>query len=192
MNGAAHAARAVRSTGYLSGAGLDPSAVRAARPAAALTVPGGAVEELVGHVGEYGRCGLETGGFFLASAADPSTITTIAVAGTKGVRRGPDRFVVSGLAVDILSEWAEENDLRIVSTVHSHAGAPRLSLIDEQSGYRVEGFASVVVPRFASPPADPSAWGWYRFARGIWRPTMHGVTRPDPGVTVRFDEDGVR
>jgi hypothetical protein len=192
MNGASQAPRA-HQTRPLGEPSLFPATVKAdPRDTATLTMPAGAVEDLVVHIGEYGRRGLETGGFLLATAADPATITTVALAGRKGILRGPGRFVVSGLAVDVLSEWAEEDDLRIIAGVHSHGGAARLSLIDEESGYRVEGFTSIVVPRFARPPADPSSWGWYRFTADIWRPRMHGATRPDPGLTITFDEDGVR
>jgi hypothetical protein len=162
------------------------------RAVAAATLPAGTAEDLVSHIGCYGRLGVETGGFLLAAAVDPAAVTMVALAGAKGIVRGPDRFVVSGLAVDILSEWAEQDDLRIVAGVHSHAGAARLSLIDQESGFRVEGFTSIVVPRFAAPPTDPSHWGWYRFTLGSWRDRMPGTTRPDPGVTVIFDEDGVR
>lgn len=159
---------------------------------AAVTLPDGTVEDLVSHIGWYGRLGVETGGFLLAAAVDPAAVTMVALAGVKGIVRGPGRFVVSGLAVDILSEWAEGHDLRIIAGIHSHGGAARLSLIDQESGFRVEGFTSIVVPRFAVPPTDPSHWGWYRFTLGSWRDRTRGTTRPDPGITVIFDEDGVR
>lgn len=193
MNRDSQAAHHAHPTGLPRQTSLDPSRVNAdQRAVAAVTLPAGAVDDLVLHIEEYGRRGVETGGFLLASAADPATITTVALAGAKGILRGPGRFVVSGLAVDILSEWAEEEDLRIIAGLHSHGGAARLSLIDKESGFRVEDFTSVVVPRFAAPPTDPSHWGWYRFTLGLWRVRMHGTTRPDPGVTVIFDEDGVR
>lgn len=193
MNGASQAARKAHPTALPGAHSRGPASVQAdQRAATALTLPAGALEDLVQHIGEYGRRGLETGGFLLAPAADPATITTVALTTTKGILRGADRFVVSGLAVDVLSEWAEDGDLRIIAGVHSHGRDAQLSLIDEESGYRVEGFTSVVVPQFARPPADPSSWGWYRFTLGIWRPTAQGAIRSDPGITMTFDEDGVQ
>jgi hypothetical protein len=150
-----------------------------------------AVAAMVAEVAHHGAAGVETGGFLLVPRSDPTLTVVAAMAGAAGIARRPDQLIISGPAVDVLSEWADDRDLRIAVQFHSHATAAFLSPIDRRGGVRVDGFISTVLPTFHAPPPATSRWGWYRFADGDWNPRPAPATVAGATQTIRFDEVGV-
>jgi hypothetical protein len=151
-----------------------------------------AVAEIVAEVGQYGSAGVETGGFLLVSRANSEVTAAVALAGAAGITRRCDQFVISGTAVDLLSEWADGRGLRVVAQFHSHRTAAFLSPIDGRAGVRVDGFISAVIPTFRTPPASPDAWSWFVFTAGLWQPRSPLITIAGDIETMTFDEDGIR
>ena len=148
-------------------------------------------EIIASEVVRWGALGVETGAFLLCPRKGLSLPSVVALAGLSGVQRHVDQFTLSGVCIDLLSEWAEENDYRIAAQVHSHLDEAFLSSIDRVGGLRMEGFISGVVPNFAEPDPFPGSWGWWTFTDGDWR-TRQLPDVIDEEVTVLvFDEGGV-
>jgi hypothetical protein len=148
-----------------------------------------AVAAIVAEVARYGAAGVETGGFLLVPRSNPTITTVVATAGTTGIVRRPNQFIISGAAVDVLSGWADNHDLRIAAQFHSHGNAAFLSPIDRRGGIRIDGFVSTVIPTFHTPPAAMTAWAWFTFAKGNWQPRPALATVAGGIDTVTFDED---
>jgi len=143
-------------------------------------------------VSRYGAAGVETGMFLLGPRE--GSVTTVAFAGTAGVTRRRDQFAVTGSALACLFRYASDGDLLVMAQVHSHGRGAFLSETDLRYGFAVEGFTTAVIPNYRNPPADPRAWGWWRYANGGWDitpPFMIGGSAAQ-ATEVRFDEDGVR
>jgi hypothetical protein len=149
-----------------------------------------AVAAIAAEVARYGVAGVETGGFLLVPRSNPTVTTVAAMTGATGIVRRPDQLVISAAAVDILSEWADDHDLRIAVQFHSHGGTAFLSPVDRRGGVRVDGFTSAVIPTFRTPPAAATAWTWFAFAHGAWHPRPPLPTVPGGIGIVAFDEDG--
>lgn len=156
-----------------------------------LVMPLDMASEIVREVRSFGTMRKETGGFLLAPDTNSAELEVLALAGTAGIRRKIDLFVVSGTAIERLFTWASHERLAIRAQVHSHGRRAFLSRSDIRHGFTVEGFVTSVVPYFLDPPATPDAWGWWQCRAGRWR--EHEA--PDLGSgtvrVVRFDEDGV-
>jgi hypothetical protein len=150
-----------------------------------------AVAAVVADVARYGAAGVETSGFLLVPRSDPTMTAVAAMAGAAGITRCPDQLIISGAAVDVLSEWADNHDLRVAVQFHSHAAAAFLSPIDRRGGIRIDGFISTVLPTFHAPPAATARWGWFVFADGDWNPRPALATVAGGIQTIRFDEDGI-
>ncbi len=148
--------------------------------------------EIIAHdVTRWGTQGLETGGFLLRPRRGLSLPDVVALAGVSGVRREIDQFTLSGVCIDLLSEWADDNKYRIAAQVHSHLAGAFLSPIDRVGGLRVEGFITSVVPNFATPDPSPTSWGWWTFSDGDWRPRPVPELSDADVLTLVFDESGV-
>lgn len=157
-----------------------------------LVVPLGAGAIVADEVRRYGVLDVETGGFFAGSEADPTRITTVALAGEKGIERRWGLFRVSGKAMDRLFALADGQGLRLPAQFHSHGGRAFLSKTDRQHGFNVTDFISSVIPDYVDPPSDAGAWGWWVFDGSKWASLLPPPT-PDGDVkVVVFDEDGVR
>jgi hypothetical protein len=168
-----------------------------AEPAAPpLRLPANIADALLAQTVAFGRRDLETGGFLLIGADDDDpggTVQALALAGDHGVERGWGRFTVSGAVLENMCEWAADNELRAAALVHTHKRTAGMSWIDRESGFRVDGFRSVIVPWFTNPPPTPNAWGWYVFRDNDWQRDQPGQIVPgDHGRVVVIDERGVR
>jgi hypothetical protein len=148
-------------------------------------------QAIVDEVATWGRRGVETGGFVL-TRNDPCLGDLLVACGTAGIIRRPDQLVISGEALAVLFDYAAEQELVVACQVHSHQYGPRMSPTDQRFGLTVEGFTSVIVPRWSDPSTDPRDWGWWRFNDGRW--LRAGAPRPiDAAFAVKvFDEQGVR
>jgi hypothetical protein len=157
-----------------------------------LVLPAGAVDPVLREIRHHGLADRETGALLLTGQSDMNVLV-VAVAGTTGIVRGPGLFTVSAVAYDRLFTFAEERSYRTRAMIHSHPEGAFLSRTDRLYSLRVPGFVSAVVPTYAAPPADPTAWGWWRFDRD-WvscsAPVVDGAL--PPVLTVLFDEEGVR
>lgn len=154
-------------------------------------VAGSVVDAVVADVATWGRRGVETGGFVLATREDgPGDV--FAVCGTAGIIRRPDQLVISGEALAALFNYASDQGLSVACQVHSHQYAARMSPVDQRFGLTVEGFTSAIVPRWAAPPDDPEDWGWWRFADRSWSRTPAPDRVEAASRQVVFDERGVR
>ena len=140
----------------------------------------------------FGERDLETGGLLLAASSEPNHLRVLALAGSRGIVRHPDQFVISGGAVERLFAWAEERSLRVRALVHSHGTLAAMSPTDRKHGFSVEGFTSVIIPHFVAPPEVLAAWGWWRFTGGFWRSTIPGLEIDGAAEVVVFDEAGIQ
>ena len=138
-----------------------------------------------------GSLGVETGAFLLTSPGSDKIIL-VALSGKEGITRQPNLFTVSGKAIDKIFTWAECHDLAISAQLHSHAGLAFLSTTDVRHGFAVEGFTSVIVPRYASPSPNPTTWGWWRYTGKVWCPLAPAELTEGRVTSVTFDERGVR
>jgi hypothetical protein len=156
-------------------------------------IPRGVLDTLHADVAHHGILGVESG-MFLLGAREGDTVSTLALAGTAGVRRRRDHFALSGKALARLFGHARERDLHVLAQVHSHREGAFLSSSDLRHGFAVEGFTTAVIPSYRCPPRDPAAWGWWRYdGRGWPGTTPYPPTdTPSAGETIIFDEDGVR
>jgi hypothetical protein len=162
----------------MSGAGFD--------------LPADAARAVIDDVTGYGTTGVETGGFF-AVPRDEEAVSMVALAGTTGIVRERLYFQISERALDRLFSYADEASLWLPAQFHSHAEGAFLSRTDKEHGLSVDGFVSAVVPDFAGPPAEPSAWGWWEYHSRLWHQIASPQTLPAGEVRiVLFDEDGVR
>jgi hypothetical protein len=156
-----------------------------------LTVPAAAGLVIAEEVRWFGRRDVETGGFLLAPQGQ-GTVVVVAFAGQAGITRHRLLFQVSPLALDRLFGFADQRACWVPAQFHSHATEAFLSPTDQQNGLRVSGFTSVVIPRFADPPPDVAAWGWWQFSGPDWtRCWPPGVEGHEVEVVI-FDEEGVR
>ena len=155
-----------------------------------LILPIVGVRLITEDVARFGAYPAETGGFLLAPR-ETELVTTIALAGTRGIVHRRGLFQVSELALDRLFAYADERDLWIPAQYHSHGGRAFMSPTDIDHGLSVAGFVSTIVPFYATPPADPARWGWWQYD-GEW--TTIDPPRVEPAVAsaIVFDEDGVR
>ncbi|GAA2103628.1 hypothetical protein GCM10009759_39230 [Kitasatospora saccharophila] len=160
--------------------------------ARSLVLPAGAVDPVLREIRRHGLADRETGALLLTGPSEMDVLV-VAVAGTAGIVRGPGLFRVSAVAYDRLFTFAEERSYRTRAMIHSHPDEAFLSRTDRLYSLRVPGFVSAVVPTYAAPPADPAAWGWWRFDQD-WFPCSAPVVDDalPPVLTVLFDEEGVR
>jgi hypothetical protein len=149
-----------------------------------------ATTAIAADVTRYGAEHVETGGFLLAPR-DADTISTVALAGTAGIVRQRDLFQVSERALDRLFAQADEHDLWIPAQFHSHGLEAFMSPTDINHGLSVEGFISMIVPHYAAPPIDRSAWGWWRYDDS-WTAIAPPKTSLGAVSVITFDEDGAR
>jgi len=145
---------------------------------------------VVDEVGRFGQREVETGGFLLAEPGSAMVIK-IAFAGDVGIVRRRRLFEISAMAIEKLFVFADEQHLGIPVQFHSHELGNWLSPTDEEHGFCVEGFTSVVVPQFHEPTEDVADWGWWRFCKGRWEPCAPAMVQPGTVECFHFDEQGV-
>jgi hypothetical protein len=155
------------------------------------TSPSTTGQVIADEVRKLGRHDFETGGFLLAPRGHEA-VTVAAFAGEVGIVRERLLFQVSALALDQLFSFADQNSCWIPAQFHSHVAGAFLSHTDQQLGLRVNGFTSAVIPRFAEPPAEMAAWGWWRFSCEEWAACQSPQMGGDGVRVVIFDEEGVR
>jgi hypothetical protein len=149
------------------------------------------VQGIVDDVASWGRHGVETGGFIL-TRADPRLGDTVILCGETGITRRPDQLVISGEALAVLFDYAAEHDMVVACQIHSHQFGPRMSPTDQRFGLTVEGFTSVIVPRWSAPSIDPGDWGWWRFTEGRWLAAGAPHSVEAEAMVLVFDERGVQ
>jgi len=157
---------------------------------APLTVPREISSAIADEVRRYGKMNVETGGFLLAPQGTEA-VSTVAFASVKGIVRHRLRFQISEIALDRLFGFAESTGCWIPAQFHSHAGCAFLSRTDREHGLRVPGFISAVIPDFADPPAEVTAWTWWRFNQGDWAPASSPHTAKRDLRQVIFAEEGI-
>jgi hypothetical protein len=143
-------------------------------------------------VTKHGADDVETGCFLLAPAGT-NAVTTVALAGSRGINRRPDHLSISRKSVSQLFRYATLKDLTIIAQLHSHRERAFLSGTDLKHGYSVEGFTTAVIPYYQDPPFSPSDWGWWRYENGRWQITEPFELDAEAAVSppIVFDEDGV-
>lgn len=155
-----------------------------------LSLSSAQIATICDEVRHFGANDQETGGFLLTS--DRRTVCHVALAGLVGIERDWGRFVVRRNAIDRLFTYAEDRGLRVAGMFHSHMNEAFLSPIDRDGGINMNGFTSIVIPTFGSPPADTTKWGFWTFRDREWCQSPPwpavGVASPAP---LRFDGDGV-
>lgn len=147
-----------------------------------------ALIRLIGDVVRFGGDGQETAAILLSSRHDRHA-DILALCGERGIERRPDQLVISGAALALLFDWADEVGAQVIAQVHSHGGLARMSPTDRRFGLTVEGFTSAIIPYFAEPPDDPSAWGWWRFQERAWVTAASFIpefeaTLPDESIAI--------
>jgi hypothetical protein len=160
------------------------------QPSPPLGLPAMAGHAIAREVRQFGQRRVETGGFLLAPRGQ-GAVTVMAFAGEVGIIRERLLFQVSALALDQLFGFADQRSCWIPAQFHSHAAGAFLSRTDQQLGLRVKGFTSTVIPDFANPPCEVTAWGWWRFSSEDWIPCQPPQIEGDDLEVVTFDEEGV-
>lgn len=155
-----------------------------------LALPVDAVKILLDEVRLHGARTEESGAFLLSHEQEPDQIAFVALPSDLGARRRANLFEVPAPALAILFEWAAEEELMIRAQVHSHKRGAFLSWTDLEHGFNVEGFITCVVPRYAHPPNDPCAWGWWEFRGGDWCRREAPAVAAGAAERVRFDAEG--
>jgi hypothetical protein len=160
-----------------------------------LRLPANILDALLAATVAFGRHDQETGGFLLAD--DQDVVRALALTGESGIERHRGLFMVSGVVVERVCEWAAGENLRVAALVHTHKGHAGMSRTDRNNGFRVDGFRSVIIPSFANPPTAPIQWGWYAFEHGDWHLDHPGelIDESDTAgsaCVIVVDEDGVR
>jgi hypothetical protein len=150
-----------------------------------------AVATMVTDVARYGALGVETGSLLLTHPGE-SSVTVVALAGTTGIKRRPDLLVISAAALSPLFSYAEDNELQVRAQVHSHMSDASLSRTDKAGNIRMPGFIASVIPTFATPSTDTTAWGWWDFDGTDWTPSQPAIVAQQHTKVVTFDADGVR
>jgi hypothetical protein len=146
---------------------------------------------VAGTAREAGRSVGETGGFLLAPEGSEA-VSVSALAGHRGITRRRDLFMVSGAALAMLFEWADDLDLTIVAQWHSHRRGAFLSRTDLEYGLNVPGFHSAVVPFYKDPSVNFLDWGWWTYEGGRWIASNPArKVADDDFLQVTFDEEGV-
>lgn len=155
-------------------------------------IPTAAAVMVHADVTDHGRLDVETGCFLLAPRGT-NTVTTVALAVSRGIVRHPYHFSVSRRAISQLFRHLTAHDLTILAQVHSHRGPAGLSETDLNHGYSVEGFTSAIIPFYQRPPFSPSEWGWWCYQDRSWTTTEpFELTNDAPADhPIAFDEDGV-
>jgi hypothetical protein len=153
-----------------------------------ILLPTSAAADVAAEVKSFGALGVETGGFLMARRAEVET-TVVALAGSAGIVRRRDLFQISEKALDRLFAYADRHELWIPAQFHSHARMAFMSDCDVDHGLSVEGFITTIIPYFATPPVDPSQWGWWHFDR-VWRAIGPPETSSAAVKVIRFDENG--
>lgn len=150
-----------------------------------------ALDTIVADVARYGARSVETGALLLTPHGEPA-VTLVALAGTAGIDRRPGLLVFSSAALNPMFSYAEDHDLQLRAQVHSHKYDAFLSPTDKAGNIRMSGFIASVIPNFANPKADPTAWGWWTFNGTSWTPTEPALVTAQGTKFVTFDADGVR
>jgi proteasome lid subunit RPN8/RPN11 len=153
-----------------------------------LQLPSSGIGAIVDDVARYGHQEVETGGFLLAPRGS-ETIGVIARAGSIGIARRRGLFQVSEIALDALFAYADERELWVLGLYHSHQRGAWMSDCDLEHGLAAPEFVSVIVPFFKNPPAEASAWGWWRF-EGDWVPIAAPTLTDSEITTIVFEEGG--
>ena len=85
---------------------------------------------------------------------DVAVVTHVARLEGPGIRKGPDRLIISADLVNELTDAAIEHRLTLVGQIHSHGAwhSTDLSLTDKRYGIAVPGFLSIVAPDYALRP----------------------------------------
>jgi proteasome lid subunit RPN8/RPN11 len=157
-----------------------------------LLLPVSSVAPLTSHVRGHGTAGVETGAILLAPIGT-ETITTIALAGTNGVVRRQDLFVMNMRVIDAIFSYAEQLGLQARVHLHSHRGGAFLSDTDRAGGIRVPGFIAAVLPTYRNPPSDPKRWGWWSFSGTDWNSRSPAeLVRDLPTTIITADAEGIR
>jgi hypothetical protein len=156
-----------------------------------VVLPGAMVDRIAGATVMAARDLVETGGFILRgyNAAEASVL---ALTGEKGIERRIGLFVVSGLALAALFEWADEHDLTLAAQWHSHRFEAFLSETDLKYGFGVPGFKTAVVPWYEQASPNSADWGWWQYDGKAWVAQAAPATGAGRFTVVTFDEDGVR
>lgn len=156
-----------------------------------LVLPADMARSIAETAAVAGRDLVETGGFILRGydAAEPSVL---ALTGQKGIERRMGLFLVSGLALSSLFEWADEHELTLAAQWHSHRFEAFLSKTDLEHGFDVPQFRTAVVPWYEQASPDPADWGWWQFDGKAWVAQAAPSTASGEFIVVTFDEDGVR
>ncbi|WP_392544213.1 hypothetical protein [Oryzobacter telluris] len=149
-----------------------------------------AVARLTADVARYGSRGVETGALLL-TPIDDVAVSVIALAGAAGIERHPGLLRFSTSVLSPLFSYAEENELQLRAQVHSHKFDAFLSPTDKAGNIRMVGFIACVIPNFATPSPDPSAWGWWTFGGQHWTPSASAVETDASTKVITFDAEGI-
>jgi hypothetical protein len=157
-----------------------------------LRIPRRAFDVITSHVQNYGQQEMESGGFLL-TAPRQARVQVLALAGSAGIVRGAGLFIITAPALDRLFTHAETDGLQVRAMFHSHRAEAFLSPTDRRYSLRAQGFINAVVPDYATPTADPAAWGWWRHDND-WVTCPPAQITPDdshPLQVVAFDAEGL-
>ena len=133
---------------------------------------------------------VETGGFLLG-AVNTTDATGLALTGDAGIERRKDLFQVSGLALSVLFEWADDHGMTVIAQWHSHRLGAFLSPTDLKYGLNVRDFHTSVIPHYQNPSRDPADWGWWTYNGTSWAVSAPPRSTSSAFRTITFEEGRV-
>jgi hypothetical protein len=117
-----------------------------------------------------GRCGRESGAFWLGRREKTSQISAVVLPRGAGVEERPNCWRVSPEVFGAITRWATPQGLCLLAVVHTHVrGVPAfLSWTDRNFGVRVPGVLAIVIGG-GGDEYDYHNWGWYVFEGDDYR-----------------------
>jgi hypothetical protein len=117
-----------------------------------------------------GRCGNESGVFWVGRRQTTSTISAVIFPTGPGVVEAPGRWSVAPEVYAAVASWANPRGLSLLAVVHIHLERlpPGLSRTDRTQGLKVPDALAVTLGCGGDEP-DLDAWGWFVYDDGDYR-----------------------
>ena len=117
-----------------------------------------------------GRCGCESGVFWLGERASTSSVAAVVKPIGSGVVESPWQWSVAPEVYAAVTAWAKPRGLTLLAAVHSHLSTrrPRMSPTDRSQGLKVPDALAVIVPT-GGDELDTTRWGWFVYESDDYR-----------------------
>ncbi len=133
-------------------------------------IPEGVLAATLKGVRPPGRCGRESGAFWLGARAAIAQIRIVVLPAGPGVEESPGQWLVSPEVFGAVTRWAKPRGLTLLGIVHTHVLGvpPRLSWADRHLTVQVPGILAIVIGN-GGEDSDYREWGWYVYEESGYR-----------------------